>query len=98
MCVNDCGPPRAVAVHTIQSIQDSFRGALPPPPPLFAPATQARSHEKPCNRDFKIQRRGRQRERKKTKRFNEQNNKFARASRFFIHFFPVFARLRGENA
>ena len=27
MCVNDFGPPRAVAVHTIQSIQDSFRGA-----------------------------------------------------------------------
>ena len=50
-------------------------------------------------RDFKIQPRGRQREReKKNKRFNKQNNNFARASRFFVHFFPVFARLRRENA
>ena len=39
---------------------------------------------------LKIQQRGRQQER--------QNNKFARASRFFVHFFPVFARLRRENA
>ena len=44
------------------------------------------------NRDFKIQRRGRQRERKKKiNRFNKQNNNFARASHFFVHFFPVFA-------
>ena len=50
-------------------------------------------------RDFKIQRHGRQRERqKKPKRFNKQNNNFARASRFFVHFLPVFARLRRENA
>ena len=49
------------------------------------------------NRDFKIQRRGRQRERQKSKRFNKQNNNFARASHFFVHFFPVFARLRREN-
>ena len=49
-------------------------------------------------RDFKIQRRGRQRERQKNERFNKQNNNFARASRFFVHFFPVFARLRRENA
>ena len=49
-------------------------------------------------RDFKIQRQGRQRERQKNKRFNKQNNNFARASRFFVHFLPVFARLRRENA
>ena len=50
-------------------------------------------------RDFKIQRRGRQRERqKKTNWFNKQNNNFARASRFFVHFFAVFVRLRRENA
>ena len=35
---------------------------------------------------------------KKNKRFNEQNDNFARASRFFVHFFPVFGRLRRENA
>ena len=50
------------------------------------------------SRDFKIQRRGRQRERQKKKKFKKQNNNFARASHFFVHFFPVFARLRGENA
>ena len=49
------------------------------------------------NRDFKIQRRGRQQERpKKTNRFNKQNNNFASASRFIVHF--IFARLRRENA
>ena len=49
-------------------------------------------------RDLNIQRRARQRERQKNKRFNKQNNNFARASRFFVHFFPLFARLRRENA
>ena len=37
-------------------------------------------------RDLKIRRRRRQRERHK---FNEYNNNFARASRFFVHFFAV---------
>ena len=45
--------------------------------------------------DVKIQR---ERERQKNNWFNKQNNNFARASRFFVHFFPVFARLRRENA
>ena len=49
-------------------------------------------------REFKIQQRGRQRERQRNNRFNKQNNNFARASHFFVHFFPVFARLRPENA
>ena len=35
---------------------------------------------------------------KKSNRFNNQNNNFARASRFFVHFFAVTARLRHENA
>ena len=35
---------------------------------------------------------------KKAIRFIEQNNKFARASRFFLHFFAVTAPLRRENA
>ena len=54
-------------------------------------------HVSQDNRDFEIQRRGQQRERKKNNRFNKQNNNFARASHFFVHFFPVFARLRREN-
>ena len=42
------------------------------------------------NRDFKIQRRGRQREGKKNNRFNKQNNYFARASHFFCTFLSRF--------
>ena len=34
----------------------------------------------------------------KTIGFIKQNNNFARALHFFVHFFPVFARMRGENA
>ena len=43
-------------------------------------------------------RRLRQRERQNSSRFIKQNNKFARASGFFVHFFAVSARLRRENA
>ena len=43
-------------------------------------------------------RRQRQRGRQKSSRLNRQNNNSARASRFFVHFFAVTARLRGENA
>ena len=43
-------------------------------------------------------RRRRQRERHKSKRLNRQNNNSARASQIFVHFFPVSARLRPENA
>ena len=49
-------------------------------------------------RDFKIQRRQRQRQRPKNNRFYKQNDNFARASHFFVHFFLVFARLQRENA
>ena len=49
-------------------------------------------------RDFKIPRRRRQLERQKNNTFNKQNNNFARTSHFFVNFFPVFARLRRENA
>ena len=37
---------------------------------------------------------------KKSNRFNldKQNNNFARASRFFVHFFAVVARLQRETA
>ena len=34
---------------------------------------------------------------KKNNRFIKQNLKFARVSRFFVHFFAVTARLRREN-
>ena len=47
---------------------------------------------------FKMPRRRRQRERHKSKRLNRQNNNSARASQIFVHFFPVSARLRPENA
>ena len=35
---------------------------------------------------------------KKSNRFIKQNIKFARAARFFVHFFAVIARLRRENS
>ena len=41
-------------------------------------------------RDFKTQR-------QKNNGYYNQNNNFARASHFFVYFFPVFARLRREN-
>ena len=39
---------------------------------------------------FKIQRRGRQRERQKSNRFYKQNNNFVRALRFFVHYLDLF--------
>ena len=38
-------------------------------------------------REVKLQ--GRRQERQKSNRLNRQNNKFARVSRFFVHFFAV---------
>ena len=49
-------------------------------------------------RDFKNQRLDDNEKVKKSKRFNKQNNNFAQAPHFFVHFLPVFARLRRENA
>ena len=49
------------------------------------------------NRDFKIQRRERQRERQIKNRFYKQNNNFACAPRFFVLFFVIFARPQREN-
>ena len=49
-------------------------------------------------RQFQLRRRRRPRERQNSNRFIKQNNTFARASRFFVHFFAVTARLRRENA
>ena len=42
------------------------------------------------NRDCKIQRRARQRERQTNNSFYKQKNNFARAPRFFVHFFARF--------
>ena len=47
------------------------------------------------------QRQDTERERQQKNRFNKQNNNFAHASRFSVHFFAVFvvfAQLRRENA
>ena len=41
---------------------------------------------------------GNEKAKKKNDSFNKQNNYFARAPHFFVHFFPVFARLGRENA
>ena len=47
-------------------------------------------------RELKQRRRRRQRERQKNNWFGLANNNFARASRFFVHFFVVTVRLRRE--
>ena len=39
-----------------------------------------------------------QRDSQKNNRFNEQNKNSARASRFFVHFSAITARLQRENA
>ena len=49
-------------------------------------------------REVTQRRRRRQRERQKRKGCDWQNNNFARASRFFVHFFAVVARLQRESA
>ena len=50
------------------------------------------------SREFKFQRRGRQRERKKTIGYISKTTALHVHHTFFVHFFPVFARLRRENA
>ena len=48
--------------------------------------------------ELQQRRRRPQRERQNSDRFNQQDNTFARASHFFVHFFAVTARLQGKNA
>ena len=48
------------------------------------------------NRDLTKLRRRRQRERQNSNKFNEQNDNSARASRFFVYFFAVPAKLQRE--
>ena len=56
-----------------------------------------RNHD---NRELKQgrRRRQRQRERQKSNRFRLEKQQAARASRFFVHFFAVVARLRLETS
>ena len=49
-------------------------------------------------RDFTIRRRDGNENVKNNNRFRRQNNSFAHASHFLVHFFAVFARLRREIA
>ena len=58
----------------------------------------ARDRFEPFFRESKQRRRRRELGRQKINRFIKQNNNFARASHFFVHFFTVLARLRRENA
>ena len=50
----------------------------------------------PCNITFKIQRRDGMQEHLQT--IGLKSKTVAHASRFFVHFFAVFARLQRENA
>ena len=49
-------------------------------------------------RELKQRQRGRQRKRQKSNWLDLQNNNSARASRFFLHFFAVVARIRHESS
>ena len=71
--------------------------------------TQMEAHVLLIIRDVKIQRDHRnekvekkQQQQQQTNndnnRFNKQNNNFARASHYFVHFFAITARLISENA
>ena len=51
----------------------------------------------PIIRELEQRRRRRQRERQKARGLDWHNNNFARASRFFVHFLAVVARLRHES-
>ena len=48
--------------------------------------------------ELKQRRRRRQQERQKSNGFKLQNNDYARASRFLVHFLAVVARLQPESA
>ena len=50
------------------------------------------------NRELKQRRRRQQRERQKAVALDWQNKNFARASRFFVHFFAVTVRLQRESS
>ena len=52
----------------------------------------------PIDESRELRQRRRRRERQKSYRFILTNNNFARASRFFVHFFAVVARLQRESA
>ena len=66
------------------------------PPPPTPPLSQGL--DPALIRELKQRRRRRQRERQKCNRLNKQNNNFARASCFFVHFFTVTPRLRRGTA
>ena len=69
-----------------------------PPPPLPDTPPLSQGLDPALIRELKQRRRRRQRERQKRNRLNKQNNNFARASCFFVHFFTVTVRLRRGNA
>ena len=89
MCVNDFVPPRAAAVLTLPDsvkIAEVFKDKN----------TQRDSYQSlgSLSNDFgEVNENG-----KKTLGLDWQNNNFARASSFFVHFFAVTARLGRENA
>ena len=71
-------------------------GTAPKTPTALAGKKKQRSVK---THDFTIQRRGQQREHHKNNRVNEKKTTTLHdALHFFVHFFPVFALLRRENA
>ena len=84
------------------SLERSSRAGLCIPLLLLVDSVFLTRRKKPRGRALDntgLKQRGRRRQRQpqKTNRFNKQNN-FTRASRFFVHFFAVVARLPRETA
>ena len=66
--------------------------------PLYYLTHSLRSSRLEVVRELSQRRRRRHRGRQKSNRFILAKKHFARASRFFVHFFTVLARLQRENA
>ena len=77
----------------------TFLSALPltsllPPAWSYTPLKVSARNNKKLKQRGRRRRRRRQRERQKGNRLDQQNNNYARASRFFVHFLGVVARLQ----
>jgi len=67
------------------------------PSPVIEKQGLLREKKTQPQREHQKETTNRQTNKQKNNGFNEQNNNFARASHFSVHFFAVFALLRREN-
>ena len=80
----------------VKSVSETVPKLLFWPPPVYQDLSVRQDWPvKNVIKDLKQQQQ--ERERDESYRFNNQNNNFARASHFFVHFFALTAWLRHEN-